>query len=152
LHPDFERDWLKSDESFDASKEGFFKNVIQPKNEFLSLVYLNQLGYYSDVKLKQLSFVLEVSKATKESEEKRTKNQVTYLDFLKTQKENFKKGNFYKLFKLIFPSSNHTSTLDNKTLNQGFKNNIAVTVDKDQLVKREEKMKAIIKAFTGSSN
>lgn len=142
---------MNYEEPFDASKEGFQKNVVQPKIEALSLIYLNQLNYYSDVKLKQLTFVMEVTNSTEKSEEKRTKNQITYLNFLKTQKENFKNSNFYKLFKLIFPSSNHNLLIENKTLNQDFKNKINVVIDKEQLVKREEKMKAIIKAFTGTS-
>jgi len=126
IHPSFSRDWSDLSKNFDSSREGFYINVIQPKDEYLLETLWDQIKLYSNIKIKQIDFIIEFTKATEKTELERTKDQVTYSNFLKKQVELLKKNYNFKLFKTIFPASK-TVSIKNYKLFLRTNNNVFIS-------------------------
>jgi ubiquinol-cytochrome c reductase cytochrome b subunit len=100
FHPEYE--WSRADYTWDRSKKGFKKNIVQPWIDFLLDLTWNENKVYANIKLKQLDFLITALNASYESEAARIKLQ----DEEKNQAHVwFKKHPLVLIFKHFFPDT-----------------------------------------------
>lgn len=108
-HPDFPRT-ISNSQTFDESIEGFYNNVIKPKDEFLTGQYEVKKKQYVEERIKQVNFLIDITKATPEKENQPAQDQITFKSIFLNKIEDLKKNKTFESFWDIFPKTENIST------------------------------------------
>jgi len=89
--------------------EGFYNNVIRPREEFLISQFEIKKKQYVEKRLKQVDFLIDFTKTTPEKENQSTQNQITFKSIFLDKIEDLKKNKTLESFWDVFPKTENIS-------------------------------------------
>lgn len=102
VHPDYQVDFL-SKESFDDSRQGFYKNVILANEEFLSKKHLDWKKEFIEKRVNQVDFLINFTNANLETDNRKVNIQIFLEKIFLEKIESFKKTKIFQFFVNISP-------------------------------------------------